>query len=181
MIKNFFSFLWETFKVVAVALLIVIPVRYFLFQPFIVSGHSMEPNYSHGDYLIVDEITYRFREPERGEVIVFRYPESPSFRHIKRVIGLPGETVVIQEGEIKIVFNDQELILDESSYLDNFKAEEQTRIDLKEKEYFVMGDNRSASFDSRRWGSLSQEYIIGRTILKVFPFSNFRISQAPEY
>jgi signal peptidase I len=181
MIKNFFSFLWETFKVVAVALLIVIPVRYFLFQPFIVSGHSMEPNYSHGDYLIVDEITYRFREPERGEVIVFRYPESPSLRHIKRVIGLPGETVVIQEGEIKIVFNEEELVLDESSYLDNLKIEEEIRISLKEKEYFVMGDNRSASFDSRRWGSLSQEYIIGRTILKVFPFSNFRISQAPEY
>jgi len=179
--KNFLLFIWETVKVVLVALVIVIPIRYFLFQPFVVSGQSMEPNYSHGDYLIVDEISYRFREPERGEVIVFRYPENPSFRHIKRVIGLPGETIIIEEDMIKIVLNEQEIILDESEYLDGFKSSEKVEIILKEKEYFVMGDNRSASFDSRRWGSLSREYIIGRSFLRVFPFTNFRISKAPLY
>jgi signal peptidase I len=182
MIKNFTLFLWETIKVVLVALLIVIPIRYFLFQPFIVSGQSMEPNYSHGDYLIVDEISYRFREPQRGEVIVFRYPEEPSLRHIKRVIGLPQETINIENGVIEIVtISGEKMTLDESGYLTNFSTSGNTNISLKEKQYFVMGDNRSASFDSRRWGSLAQEYIIGRVALKVFPFSNLRVSHAPQY
>ncbi len=181
MVKSFFPLVWETLKVIIVALLIVIPIRYFLFQPFIVSGHSMEPNYSHGDYLIVDEISYRFRDPQRGEVVVFRYPQDLSFRHIKRVIGLPEETIIINNGRIRIITPNEEFLLDESEYLFSSQVNEEIEIVLGEDEFFVLGDNRPASFDSRRWGSLLKEYIIGRTAVKVFPLSGFGISKIPEY
>ena len=74
--KKFLSFIWEIIKIVIIALAIVVPIRYFLFQPFFVKGQSMEPNFQNGDYLIVDELSYRLREPERGEVIVFKYPRN---------------------------------------------------------------------------------------------------------
>ncbi len=144
----------------------------------------MEPNYSHGDYLIVDEISYRFRDPQRGEVIVFYYPEDPSYRHIKRIIGLPEETVIVENEKITIITPDsKESFLDESGYLSftDFNLEEKLEFVLKEGEYFVLGDNRVASFDSRRWGPLQENYIIGRTVLKAFPFSSFGLSQVPKY
>ena len=180
--KNIILFFWETAKVVIIALLIVIPVRYFLFQPFVISGQSMEPNYSNGDYLIVESISYKIREPQRGEVIVFYYPENPSFRHIKRIIGLPQETIIIDDGKIEIISQEHKtFFLDESEYLDSFKTKERIEISLGEGEYFVMGDNRSASFDSRRWGSLPKDYIIGKTAIKVFPLSGFQVIGAPNY
>jgi signal peptidase I len=180
--KNIILFFWETIKVVAVALLIVIPIRYFLFQPFVVSGQSMEPNYSNGDYLIVEALSYRIREPQRGEVIVFYYPENPSFRHIKRIIGLPKERIVIEKDKIRIIKEDGDsFFLNESKYLDYFQSIEKNEIELGEEEYFVMGDNRDASFDSRRWGALPKNYIIGKTVIKIFPLSHFEIINAPSY
>lgn len=180
--KSIFLFFWETIKVVVIALLIVIPIRYFLFQPFIVSGHSMEPNYSNGDYLIVEGVSYRIRDPQRGEVVVFHYPENPSTRHIKRIIGLPGEKITIDDSEIKITLPEGDFFsLDESEYLSFLNTTGKTEITLEKGEYFVMGDNRSASFDSRRWGSLPREYIIGKTALKVFPFADFKITSVPNY
>jgi len=120
--KKFFVFIWEIFKITIIALAIVIPVRYFLFQPFFVKGQSMIPNFGDSDYLIVDEISYRFREPQRGEVIVFKYPQqSPNgfikSRLIKRIIGLPGETVEIKEDKIIIYKDNQQQVLNESDYL----------------------------------------------------------------
>lgn len=100
--RGLFFFIWETLKIIIIALLIVIPIRYFIFQPFFVRGQSMEPAFENGDYLIVDELSYRFRGPQRGEVVVFRYPENPSFRYIKRIIGLPGEKVEIKDGYVMI-------------------------------------------------------------------------------
>ena len=97
--KKLLSFIWEIIKIVIIALAIVVPIRYFLFQPFFVKGESMEPNFQNGDYLIVDELSYRLREPERGEVIVFKYPRNISQRYIKRIIGLPGEAVEIKDGK----------------------------------------------------------------------------------
>ena len=115
--KSFLSFIFEVVKIVIIALAIVVPIRYFLFQPFIVRGQSMEPNFSDGDYLIIDELSYRFRSPQRGEIIVFRSPTNPSSRYIKRVIGLPGETVQIKQGEVTIDSNNESLVLDEIGYL----------------------------------------------------------------
>ena len=91
MIKDIFSFFFELVKIIVISLVIIIPVRYFLIQPFYVKGASMEPNFYDHEYLIIDEITYRFRDPERGEIIVFRYPRNPQEYFIKRIIGLPGD------------------------------------------------------------------------------------------
>lgn len=180
--KNFLSFIWEITKIVVIALAIVIPVRYFLFQPFFVKGQSMEPNFENGDYLIIDEISYRLREPKRGEVVVFKYPQSPSQRFIKRIIGLPGETVEIKDGKIKIFKNGQLQILNEEDYVSSLiHTSGDIQAVLGPNEYFVLGDNRDFSFDSRRFGPLPEEYIIGRVLLRAWPFVSLSKIALPAY
>jgi len=179
--KAFFSFLlfiWEILKIVIIALVIVIPIRYFLFQPFIVKGQSMEPNFENGNYLIIDELSFRFRDPRREEVVVFRYPRNPSQRFIKRIIGLPGEKIEIKAGSIMV--NDQ--ILDESEYLPfGLQTPGNIQISLNENEYFVLGDNRISSFDSRQWGPLPRKNIIGRVYFRAWPFTALAKFEAPAY
>ncbi len=175
--KGAVLFFWEIIKILILAALVVIPIRIFLFQPFVVKGASMVPSFENNDYLIIDEITYRFRDPQRGEVIVFRYPFNPSARFIKRVIGLPGEKVEIKEG--KVFINGE--VLDESSYLKNSFTPGNLICYLKEDEYFVIGDNRRESFDSREWGPLKRKYIIGRAILRAFPLSEVSLIESPKY
>lgn len=181
--KNFFLFILEISKIVAIALLIVIPIRYFIFQPFYVKGASMEPNFRDGDYLIIDEITYKFKAPERGEVIVFRYPNDPSQRYIKRIIGLPGETIEIKQGKIIIYDeNGNGQVLEELAYLPaSTLTPGDVLVALEENEYFVLGDNRAASADSRRWGSLPRENIIGRALIRAWPPTAFAKIEAPAY
>lgn len=172
-IKKTATDLWDILKLVALALLIVLPIRYFVFQPFIVSGQSMEPNYHSTDYLIVDEVSYRTRAPERGDVIVFKYPRNTAFKYIKRIIGLPGETVEIRNKEVYITSNGQTTKLDESSYLPQsvmnawVRMTEMEPVVLGEGQYFVMGDNRNNSSDSRVWGILPRGNIIGKTFYTV--------------
>jgi len=176
------SFLWETLRIVIVAVLIIAPVRMFLFQPFFVRGASMEPNFHNGDYLIIDEISYRFREPDRGEVVVFRYPQDPSQFYIKRIIGLPGETVRIEGGRVLVArgtadaeaLNEQYLARGTSTGAD-------TTLILGPGEYFMMGDNRAASSDSRRWGAVSRRHVVGRTLLTLWPVQDFEVFAAPTY
>lgn len=179
--KKFLLFIGEILKTVLVALIIVIPIRYFIFQPFFVKGQSMEPNFENGDYLIVDELSYYFRAPERGEVIVFRYPNDPSQRYIKRVIGLPGETVEIKDGKITVVNQSGTKVLEEN-YLptSDFTPGDLTKT-LNQNQYFVMGDNRIASSDSRRWGPLDRDYIIGRVVIKAWPFVAAAEIKTPTY
>lgn len=181
--RGILIFIWEVSKIIIIALLIVIPVRYFIFQPFIVRGASMVPNFYNGDYLIVDELSYRIGEPERGDVVVFKYPNDPSQRYIKRIIGLPGETVVIKGGRVSILEDGEEvLILDESSYLpEDVSTSGGSKVILEEGEYFVLGDNRAASADSRRWGFLPEENIIGRVFLRAWPIGDFSKISSPEY
>lgn len=174
--KKFLSFIFETAKVIVIALAIVVPIRYFLFQPFVVDGESMRPSFESGDYLIVDQISYRFREPERGEVIVFRSPSNYSQRLIKRIIGLPGEQVEVNEGEVKI-----EGVLLEEDYLIELNTEGEIEILLGRDEYFVMGDNRNFSYDSRRFGLVEERSITGRVVLRLFPFSSFSKITLPSY
>jgi len=181
-LKNFFVFLWEIFKIVLLALVIVVPIRYFLFQPFLVRGQSMEPSFHNNDYLIIDQISYRLREPKRGEVIVFQYPRNTSQRFIKRLIGLPGEALEIEDGRIKISKNGEIQILDESDYLPSFtKTPGDLEVILTENEYFVLGDNRRLSSDSRSWGSLSREYIVGRVLLRAWPITALALIEEPSY
>lgn len=180
--KSFLIFVWEIIKIVIIALLIVLPIRYFIFQPFIVRGESMEPSFSHGDYLIVDQISYRLSEPERGDVIIFNYPDYPGIRYIKRIIGLPGETVEIKEGQIFIYDNEEKRLIDESNYLSsNTLTLGDIWFPLGKDEYFVLGDNRGSSADSRRWGSLTRQEIIGRTLIRAWPLNAFTRVESPEY
>jgi signal peptidase I len=182
--KSIFNFFAEIFKIVVIALLIVLPIRYFLFQPFFVKGQSMEPNFEGGDYLIVDEISYRLREPLRGEVVVFKNPQNPSQRFIKRIIGLPGETLELKDGRVVIFTKPKKFILDESAYLPPFtqtNARGYEIVTLKRDEYFVLGDNRANSSDSRIFGALPRDNIIGRVLLRPWPFTALAKIEVPEY
>ncbi|MFH0987354.1 MAG: signal peptidase I [Patescibacteria group bacterium] len=181
MIKGFLKTILETIEIFLIALAIVIPIRYFLFQPFFVSGASMEPNFQSGEYLLIDEISYRVRDPQRGEVVVFRYPQNPSIFFIKRITALPGETIEIKRGTIKIYNLEfpQGKILKES-YIEDPTAGD-IKMSLKKDEYFVMGDNRDHSSDSRSWGGVKREYIVGRAWLSVFPLKGIKFLPSPNY
>lgn len=176
--KKIFIFIWETFKIVVISLAIIIPVRYFLVQPFFVRGASMLPNFDNGQYLVINEISYRFEEPARGEVVVFRFPLEPSQYYIKRIIGLPGETVEITDDQV-IIYSQQfpqGMVLDESSYLDSKVITwGKIKVELERDEYFVLGDNRQASSDSRQWGALPRKDIIGRVWLRAWPFDQLAV------
>jgi signal peptidase I len=161
----------DIIKFALIALLIVVPLRWFIAQPFVVRGASMEPVFENGEYLIVDQLTYRFEEPERGDVIILRYPKDPSVFFIKRIIGLPGETVELQ-GKRVIIRNgvsEEPLMFDQSFIEEDRMRDEYGTYALGEGEYFVMGDNRTESSDSRAWGSLPRENIIGRPFVRLFP------------
>lgn len=140
----------------------------------------MEPNFHNGEYLIINEIEYRFESPERGDVIVFKYPKNPNEYYIKRIIGLPGEKVQIKGGQVTI-FDKNNLsgfALEEDKYLPGGRVTRgDVSIVLGEDEYFVLGDNRSASSDSRVWGVLPKQNIIGKSWIRAFPFSRFAIFQ----
>jgi signal peptidase I len=166
------SFLGEVVRFSLIALVIVLPVRLFIAQPFIVSGASMEATFSTGQYLIVDQLTYHFEAPARGEVIVFRYPKDPSKFFIKRIIGIPGDTVHINGNVVTIsnASHPEGVVLDESYILSMAPSTTLTET-LGDNEYFVMGDNRDASSDSRMWGVLQRENIIGRAFLRLFPLT----------
>ncbi|MFH1175404.1 MAG: signal peptidase I [bacterium] len=183
--KGFLGISWDLLKVFLSALAVVLVVRYFFIQPFFVKGQSMEPNFHDKEYLIVDEISYRLRKPERGDVIVFKYPRNPSEYYIKRIIGLPNETVNIKEGEV-IIFNQENqdgLVLSESYLPNSAYTSGNTYITLGDDEFFVLGDNRNpnGSSDSRHWGLLDKKYIIGRTWLRLWPLNKMDIIKEPSY
>lgn len=167
--------LLELLQFAAIALIIVIPVRYFIAQPFIVSGASMENTFHTGEYLIIDQVTYSFNDPARGDVIVFRYPKDPSKFFIKRVIGLPGETIDIQGSVVKLTKADGTQTILTEPYIKSMAENTSLTETLGDREYFVMGDNRDASSDSRVWGVLQKEKIVGRALLRLFPFSKIAV------
>ena len=182
------SFIWEIIKIIALAFIIIVPIRVFLFQPFFVQGASMEPNFEDGQYLIINELGFKqtnvrlnslnlftvkpFREIKRQTVVVFRYPLDPSKYFIKRIIGLPGEKIQIKDS-IVTIFNQENpegFVLDEKAYLSSkVKTAGDSIITLKEDEFFVMGDNRMFSSDSRSWGPVNQKDIMGEVLLRAWP------------
>jgi len=127
----------------------------------------MDPTFHEGDYLIVDELSYSLREPKRGEVVIFSNPANQSQYFIKRIIGLPGETVYVHGNQVKIINNKKQLVLEEP-YLGSASDHVKSLI-LGPDEYFVMGDNRAVSYDSRMWGPLKGELVKGRAFLRLFP------------
>jgi len=194
--KNKASFFFELIKIVFFSLLIIIPIRTFLFQPFFVQGASMEPNFYDGEYLIINEFGYKktvvgtgdyeiftanpHKELQRGDVVVFRYPNNPDEYFIKRIVGLPEEKIEIQEGRV-LVYNDENpggKYLDEKKYLPSVAQRTECVgncvFDLEDDEYIVLGDNRSHSSDSRRWGVLNEDFVIGKVLLRAWPLSEFK-------
>ncbi len=161
----------DTIKFALIALLIVIPIRWFIAQPFVVRGASMVPTFQNNEYLIVDQLTYHFQEPKRGDVIIMRYPKDPKTFFIKRIIGLPNETVETEGKNIIIRHGagTDSLTIDQS-FIDPLRMRDEYKTyTLGPDEYFVMGDNRNESSDSRSWGNLPREDIVGRPVLRLFP------------
>ncbi len=181
-LRSFGEFVLEIIKVVVISLAIIFPVRFFLIQPFYVKGASMEPNFHDNQYLIIDEISYRFHGPQRGEIVVFRFPQDPRQYFIKRIIALPGEKVSISGGQVYIYNKDYPggKMLKES-YIYDIKTSGDVSLQLGENEYFVLGDNRPSSMDSRNIGPISRQYIIGRAWLRGWPLDQVNIFNTPEY
>lgn len=182
--QDLWSFFWEIIRAIIISLIIIVPIRYFLVQPFFVKGASMEDNFHNGDYVLIDEISYRFNLPQRGEVVVFRSPQNPKEFFIKRLIGLPGEKVQIRNNEV-VVFNEdfpEGLILDESAYLSkNQKTSGDFKIDLDDNEYFVLGDNRPHSSDSRLWGPVNRSLVTGKVFFRAWPINKWGTFESVPY
>jgi signal peptidase I len=181
---------WELVRFALIAIIIVIPVRWFIADPFVVSGPSMLPTFNNGDYLIVDQLSYELGNPKRDDVVVFEYPLDPKNNpqrnflarffdpgkyFIKRVIGLPNETVDINGSSVTITNaeNPQGFTLNEP-YVKNLSSNVAHYV-LKSDEYFVMGDNRSGSSDSRAWGPVKRNFFTGRVLLRLLPLSNIAV------
>ncbi|MDP3985164.1 MAG: signal peptidase I [bacterium] len=170
--------LFELIQIAVVSLALVLLIRTFLVQPFSVKGASMEPNFLDHEYLIIDEISYRLRPPERGEIVVFRYPRNPQEFFIKRIIGLPGEALEIRDGSVFV--NDVRL---KEPYLEGPSApiHQNQRVVLGAEEYFLMGDNRPASLDSRVFGPVHLEYLVGRAWIRGWPLDRVGVVESPSY
>ena len=160
-----------------VALGLALFIRFFIAAPYVVSGASMDPTFHDWHYLIIDRISYEFEEPQRGDVIVFDLPDNPAKSLIKRVIGLPGETIILKGDSVTIQNAEQQRFTLDEPYLDpaNLSGSNDMRITLGPDQYFVLGDNRHVSADSRIWGALSREYIVGRAFLRLYPFDRVDI------
>lgn len=178
-----FKFVLELLQVLAISLVIIIPVRYFLIQPFYVKGASMEPNFFDHEYLIIDELSYRVGDPVRGDIVVFKYPKDPKQYFIKRVIGLPGETVEIIDGKVRIYNKEHAngFFLDETGYIDGVFTSSRQIVQLKEGEYYLMGDNRPASLDSRVFGPVTRDYIVGKVLLRGYPVDRWKVFTSFDY
>ena len=169
--------LFQFIETIFLVLIIVLPIRFLLFEPFFVVGESMEPTFHSLDYLIIDKISYRFREPHRSEVIIFRPPVNQSVFYIKRIIGLPNERINIKNGKITIFNKDHpDGFLLRDPDLPNIQTPGEFSVQVKAGTYFVLGDNRDQSYDSRRWGLLPKKDVIGKVAFNLIPLSKvFRL------
>ncbi len=166
---------------VTLTILLAFLLRIFVLQPFIVEGSSMEPNFHDREYIVIDKLSYRLRTPHRGEVIVFHPPTNPSENYIKRIIGLPGDTITLSEEDVYVNGHKlDEPYLGENNHTTEALLQKPQTV-LGPNDYYVLGDNRTHSSDSREWGPLSIEKIEGRTWLIAFPFKDSRFITAPTY
>lgn len=175
--------IYEIFKTIAVMFLLAFLIRTYLIQTFVVEGRSMEPNFHDGEYLLIDKISYRFRPPQRGDVVVFISPDDGKLHFIKRVIGLPGEQIEITQNSIfinqrklaELYLNRGEQTLIENNFLADFKTV------IGQDEYFVLGDNRQNSKDSRSIGLIPKKNVTGRAFLTIYPLTFFGLVQSPSH
>ena len=170
------SVIWETLQTLVLAGLLIVFFRTFIFQNFVVEGSSMVPTLIQGDRLIVSRLSYFLGKPKRGDIIVFQYPYGPERDFVKRIIGQPGETIAIQNGQVFI--NGRPLPPED--YVQNKSSDAMAPVTLGDDEYFVMGDNRTGSSDSRSWGPLQKHFIIGKAWLIYYPFKHLKFLQHPD-
>jgi signal peptidase I len=176
-------FLYDVFKTVSTVLGVAFLIRFFIIQPFYISGSSMEPTFHNNQYIIVDQLTPRFNDYHRGDVVVFKYPRNPAFQYIKRVVGLPGEKVEIADGHV-VIYNaadPQGIVVDEPYTNPPTRPLGKTSFTIPEGSYFVMGDNRPNSSDSRDFGPVARNLIVGRVQLVLYPFDQFESVHRPVY
>ena len=178
LLKSLWLFFLDFIETIVIALAIFVVVYRFLFQPHQVRGNSMFDNFHDGEYLLTDKIDYRFHQPSRGDVVVFKAPKHEEYDYIKRIVGLPGDQVSIKGGQVLI--NNEKL--DESGYLDprtitraGMYAEEGLIITVPIGSYFVMGDNRNNSSDSRDWGPVPIENIVGKAWVRYWPINQLGV------
>lgn len=178
------KFIAELLRTAIIVTILAYTIRLFIIQPFIVDGLSMNPVFHNNDYLLVDKISYKLDQPQRGDIIVFKYPKNTAVNYVKRIIGLPGEKVVIENGDVTIInkdnpngikLNEPYIRTQDTTFVSTFNNRENPRAEfaVPEGDYFVMGDNRQESSDSREWGFLSKEKIIGRVFIQAFPVGRF--------
>ena len=175
--RSFLFNIWEVLEVVLIAAVTVFLIRAFIVQPFLVSGRSMFSSFVDADYVLVDELSYIFKGPERGDVIVFRYPLNPKLFYIKRVIGTPGDHVVVKDGEVFV--NEVKL---KEEYLDP-GVTSMGRVDeyVGEGELMAFGDNRPHSYDSRSFGPFPFDNIIGVVRVRLLPIVRAQVINRPSY
>lgn len=177
------SELWDLVRTLIIFASIYFIIKAYIAQPFLVRGRSMEQTFSDGDYLIVDELTYNFADPKRSDIVVFHTEfiegGKESEYYIKRVIGIPGDRIVIADGEVFLYKNNTNTPtkLDEPYLIEGLRTVAQDKVDvlLGEQEYFVMGDNRGNSSDSRYWGPVKKSYIVGKPIIRLFPLNTIQL------
>jgi len=183
MLKRLGAFFLDIVEVVVFAVGIFFFVYLLIMRPHKIKGQSMSPNYPDAEYLLTEKVTYYLRNPERGDVVVFTPPVSTTDEFIKRVIGLPGEQVMVKDGHVFI--NDQLL---KETYLSStlqtnggtFLADNQ-EFTVPTGEYFVMGDNRPNSSDSRYWGPITKSAISGRAWIIYWPLNLIGVVKKPGY
>ncbi len=149
-------------KFITIVIIIII-LKIFVFNFILVKGESMNPKYKNNDFMFLNKIIYRFSNIKRQEVVVIKYKDNDL---IKRIIGLPNDKIKVENG--KLYINNKEV---KENYINSYTASyDFDEITLKDNEYFVMGDNRYNSYDSRNFGTITKNNIIGRVEFKIFPF-----------
>ena len=166
--------IWGWIKIVVIALVAAYLINNYVIINANIPSASMESTVMTGDRLIGFRLAYKFEEPSRGDIIIFKYPKDESETFIKRIIGLPGETVIVSEdGTVSIKLTTGTVIeLDESYINEPMKVDETTEYVVGEDEYFVMGDNRNWSSDSRVWGCVPAENILAKAVFRYWPFNS---------
>lgn len=174
---------WEVVKIIVGVFIVAGFIRWFVMAPFIVDGSSMEPNFHNNEYIVVEKVSYRLHDPRRGDVIVLQYPGNISIDYIKRIVGLPGETVKIVNGEVFIngsQIHETYLLPNQLTTISQ-STETPYQVTLDKDQYFMLGDNRDHSSDSRDWGVLQRDLIVGRAAMVLYPSQDFHAVAAPNY